>query len=289
MCAAFASPWLGAHEIFAGASDDALSLRGRATSPAIMGEVLWDLWDGPVHRWDEGNVVRVRLYSGALASVSAEAVLNGANAFAIEGPDGAWEIVQARDCVLVAPGEYDLSGFLRGQQGTEQAMRSPHPVGARIVKLDRRLARIDIAAHEWGDALRIAAPPWGLAAHDARAARVELTITHAALRPWAPAHLAAKRDTSGDVRLSWTRRARIGDHWGPGDPPLGTAAERYRLEILDSGDVVRETETTAPEYVYSAANQSADFGAPPALLHFRVAQLDDAGAPGLKAAVTMPL
>jgi hypothetical protein len=32
-------------------------------------------------------------------------------------------------------------------------MRAPHPVGARIVKLDQRLARVSVNAHEWHEPL----------------------------------------------------------------------------------------------------------------------------------------
>ncbi|MEZ6024413.1 MAG: phage tail protein, partial [Hyphomonadaceae bacterium] len=114
LAAVFAAPWLGAHTIYAGPT---LTPRAQAQQPALMGELLWALWPGPVDRWDDGNVVRVKLFGGALASAERDAVLAGANVFAIEA-DGEWEIVQARNCVLVAPGEYELSGFLRGQLGS---------------------------------------------------------------------------------------------------------------------------------------------------------------------------
>jgi len=66
-------------------------------------------------------------------------VLNGANAFAIEGASGEWEIVQARRADLVGPGQYQFSGLLRAQQGTEGAMGAN--AGARMVLLTRQLAR----------------------------------------------------------------------------------------------------------------------------------------------------
>jgi hypothetical protein len=282
LAAAFAAPWLGAHEIYAGATEDAVSLRGRVARPAIMGELLWALSPGPVGRWDNGNRVRIKLYGGVLASADANVVLNGANIFAIEGDAHNWEIIQARGCVLVEPGVYELSGFLRGQLGSEHAMRSPHPVGARIIKLDARLARLSIGAHEWSDELWLAAPPAGAAFNDARAAWSDVVLPHAAARPWAPAHLRAKR-VSGDVRISWVRRAhKAGDQWGAGDPPLGFGAEAYRLDILDGTTLKRSVTVSSPAYVYSAADQTTDFGSPPGSLTLRVAQLGDGGAPGLQ-------
>lgn len=289
LAAMFAAPWLGAHDVYAGASSDLVTRRARVTQPTIMGELLWALWPGPVDRWDDGNVVRISLYAGALASVTEDALLNGANAFAIES-DGEWEIVQARNCTLTAPGEYELSGFLRGRLGSTHAMRSPQPVGARIIKLDDSLVRADIAPHEWNEALLFDAPPAGAVATDPRAALATLTLPHAALRPWAPAHVRAKRSGGGDVSISWVRCARAGgDYWGPGEPPLGVPTEAYLLEILASGVVKRSVTVTSPAYVYLAADQMTDFGAPPASLQIRVAQLDAAGSPGLNTELTITL
>lgn len=168
-------------------------------------------------------------------------------------------------------------------------MASPHPVGARIVKLDG-LARLTIAAHEWGEALMFAAPPAGVLASDDRAIRITLTLPHAALRPWPPAHLRAELEASGDVAISWIRRARAGgDYWGSGEPPLGAPSEAYRLDILDGAALKRSVDVTEAGYLYSAADQTADFGSPPSSLRLRVAQLDGAGAPGLNTELTIPL
>ncbi|HVK81189.1 MAG TPA: hypothetical protein VM915_11325, partial [Verrucomicrobiae bacterium] len=124
-----------------------------------------------------------------------------------------------------------------------------------------------------------------------RAAHFSVTLPHAALRPWAPAHVRARRDASGDVAISWVRCARIGgDAWGPGEPLLGESVEDYRLDILDGGGaVVRSTETLSSPFIYTAAQQSADFGAPPASLRLQVAQLAASGAPGLNKELTIPL
>jgi hypothetical protein len=255
-----------------------------------LGELLWALWPGPVDRWDNGNVIRVKLYGGALSSVTSDALLNGANIFAIAGDDDEWEIVQARTCTLVGANEYERSGFLRGVLGSGHAMRAPHPVGARLVKLDQRLARIDVGAHEWGEALGFIAPPSGAMPSDDRVASAEIILPHAAPRPWAPAHLKARRVASGDVETSWIRCARAGgDAWGAGEPPLGAPAEAYLVEVLDGGDVVREVTVAAPAWTYEAAEQTVDFGAPPASLHIRVAQIDAGGRPGLKTALSVTL
>jgi len=286
LAAVFAAPWLGPHVVHAGAAP---TPRAIAAEPAAMGELLWALWPGPVDRWDQGNIVRVKMYGASLSSVSRADVLAGANVFAIEA-DGEWEIVQARVCTLVGDGEYELSDLLRARLGSAHAMQSPHPVGARIVKLDAKLTRLDIGAHEWAEPLDIIAPPAGAGVDDVRAARATFTLPHAALRPWAPAHLRAKRDASGDVAISWVRCARIGgEAWGAGEPPLGAAAESYRLDILDGGDVVRTVLVGDPAFTYDAASQTVDFGVLPGSLHFRVAQIGDSGATGLNSELTITL
>lgn len=286
LVAVFASPWLGAHEIFAGPTQ---SRRARVETPAIMGGLLWDLWPGPVDRWDQGSTVRAALYGGALASVTRDDVLNGANAFAIEA-HGEWEIVQAARCELVEPGVYELSDFLRGRQGSAHAMRAPHPAGARIVKLDQRLVRANVGAHEWGEDLTFFAPPADALPTSNRAEMAALILPHAATRPWAPAHLRAAREASGDVSISWVRCARIGgDTWGAGEPPLGFPSESYVLEILDAGDPIRSETTSVPNFTYSAAAQTADFGSLPGSLHIRVAQIGESGATGLNIELTITL
>jgi hypothetical protein len=287
LVAIYASPWRGAHALYAGA---ALTRRATVAQPAVMGELTWALWPGPIDRWDDGNVIRVKLYGGVLASATSDAVLNGDNAFAIEGADGAWEVIQARSCELVAPDEYQLSGFLRGQLGSAHAMREPHPVGARIVKLDARLARAEIGAHEWNEPLTFVAPPANALATDPRAEHLTLTLPHVALSPWAPSHLRAKRLPSGDIAVNWIRCARLdGDTWGPGEPPLGAVAESYVLDILDGDDLKRSVNVANPAYLYGAADQITDFGAPPASLRLRVAQMGENGAPGLNKELTITL
>jgi hypothetical protein len=127
-------------------------------------------------------------------------------------------------------------------------------------------------------------------ASDARAATAAVMLPHAALRPWAPAHLRARRAASGDVEMSWVRCARTGgDAWGVAEPPLGAGAESYRLDILDGGDAVRTITLSAPGFTYDVGDQLADFGVLPALLRFRVAQIGDGGATGLNSELTITL
>ena len=215
--------------------------------------------------------------------------MTATSAFAIEA-DGEYEIIQAARCELVVPGEYELSAFLRGCLGSAHAMRAPHPVGARIIKLDQRLPRAQVSAHEWLESLVFITPPAHEFVSSDRSAITARTLPHAAARPWAPAHLRAVRDASGDVIISWVRCARMGgDAWGPGEPPLGAPTEGYVLEVLGGGEIVRSESVAFPSFVYSAADQTSDFGALPPSLHIRVAQLGESGATGLNTELTITL
>ncbi len=135
-------------------------------------------------------------------------LLDGGNSFAIEGADAEWEIVQARACVLVARANTNSPASCAGNWARAHAMRAPHPVGARIVKLDARLARAEIGAHEWNEALGVHSAASGRAGERcARFASDADTLPHAAVRPWAPAHVRGeaasgrgRRDQLGPLR-----------------------------------------------------------------------------------------
>ena len=48
--------------------------------------------------------------------------------------------------------------------------------------------------------------------------------------------------------------------------PLGESAERYEIDILDGASVVRTLTAATPQATYTAAEQTADFGALPSPL-----------------------
>ena len=76
---------------------------------------------------------------------------------------------------------------------------------------------------------------------------------------------------------------------GGGGCSLEPGGESYLLEIIDGALLARSVTVTSGSYLYQAADQTTDFGALPASLRVRVAQLGVSGAPGLKTDLTMPL
>ena len=65
---------------------------------------------------------------------------------------------------------------------------------------------------------------------------------------------------------------------------VAEASERYRLTVYaaDGETVLRQIETAAPAYTYTAADQAADFGSLPASLTVSVAQLSDTIGAGVQ-------
>jgi hypothetical protein len=274
--AAFANPWPGGVTILK-SNGGAFSPVATAGGPAIAGELTAPLYRGPEGRWDRGNSVYVKLYGGALAARTVEDVLAGANVCAIRNAQGGWEILQFADAELTGPGAYRLSRLLRGQAGTEGEMRDPVAAAAPFVLLSGVVRTLDVPLADRGRTLTWRYGPAGVAADDPRFAETAFAVTAVGLRPLSPAHLRGWRDGAGDIQLRWTRRTRIGgDGWDGGDVPLSEAAETYRVEILDGATVKRTVTAAAPQAVYTAAQQIADFGSASfSPLDLRVAQVSD--------------
>ncbi|KQZ14296.1 hypothetical protein ASD44_09595 [Mesorhizobium sp. Root554] len=269
----------------AGAELSAFTTDSVLASPATMGVTTADFYSGPVWRWDRVNALSVRLTRGDLSSAEETAVLNGANAAAVQNADGEWEVLQFATATPTGTRTFTLTGLLRGLRGTEHAMRAPLATGARFVLLDEAVQQTGLPAPLVGLPLAWRCGPADrLAASSAYIAQT-VTLAAKARRPFAPVHLAAAFEPDGDIHLSWTRRSRIGgDSWEQVEVPLGETEERYEVEILDGATVVRTvTGLGAPAWLYQLADQTADFGAPIAAIAFRVCQVSASFGRGVMA------
>lgn len=225
---------------------------------STMGTIDEALPAGPWQIWDEVNTLTVTLGAGTLESRTTVAVLNGANA-AFVGAPGRWELIQFRTATLVAPGQYDLSGLLRGRRGTEWAIGYSQ-AGDTFV-LCSTLSRVTKSSSSIGQArlYKMVTSRTLIEAAEAEA----FSAAGVALECYAPAHVTASRDAGGDITFHVTRRARLGPEWiDYADVPLHEDSERYSIDILDGADVVRVIESSTPDVLYSAADQTDDFGAP---------------------------
>ncbi|WP_029354100.1 glycoside hydrolase/phage tail family protein [Bosea sp. 117] len=277
--AAYGAPWPGAMAVWRALDGASFERVATLAAPSVMGETLTDLPAGPLWRWQRGASLNVRLHGGLLAAASEEAVLDGANALALVAPDGTVEVLQFAEAMLIGTRTFRLSGFLRGQLGTEAAAGF-WPAGTRIVRVDGNIAPVASGLDLLGRTVRLRVGRADRDHGDPAVREVSADIGPRALLPLAPVHARARRTGSG-VALSWIRRTRVdGDSWDAAEVPLGEASEAYRVEIMDGAAVRRAFEVAAPSVLYAAADELADFGAPQASLHLRIAQRSATAGPG---------
>ncbi|SDB31637.1 baseplate multidomain protein megatron [Bauldia litoralis] len=280
--AAFATPWTGPLAIAIGTAGAGFVPRQAIERRAAMGELTMALPAGPVGRWDRANTIEVTLYGGALSALPEAAVLNGGNAAAIGTSETGFEVVQFETATMLDGTTWRLEGLLRGQGGTGDVAAAGHEVGARFVLLDGAIETLDLGEAESGLGLTARCGAAGAVYDPDDFVDITLTPARRGLACLPPVHLDAERDpATGDVAIGWIRQTRIGgDAWEQVEVPLGETSEAYRVEILDAGVPVRAIAVGAPEAAYSAAEQAADFGAPPASLHIRVSQVSPTEGPG---------
>jgi hypothetical protein len=209
-------------------------------------------------------------------------MLNGGNVAAVGTTGTGFEVIQFRDATMIDATTWRLEGLLRGQGGTGDVAASGHAAGARFVLLNGAFAPLAISEAEAGLALTARCGPADTVYDPDLFVDIGLTPARRGLRCLPPVRLTARRDAgSGDVAIAWARQTRIGgDAWEPVEVPLGEASEAYRVEILDGGLVVRTVTTLAPTLIYTAAEQTADFGALPDAVGVRVRQVSATDGPG---------
>ena len=111
-------------------------------------------------------------------------------------------------------------------------MRAPVAAGARCLMLDPSVAQATLPASLLGLPLNWRAGSAERGVADPGVSSFTMTLRGRGRRPLSPARLIGRRSETGDWRLSWIRRSRIGgDSWD--EVPLGEEREAYRLEILD--------------------------------------------------------
>nr|MBX2806274.1 glycoside hydrolase/phage tail family protein [Hyphomicrobiales bacterium] len=271
--AAFGNPWPGGVAFYRSPASTGFSLKAQAVKRATLGVTLSDFHSGPTSRWDNGNRLRIKLSMGELASAEPVIVLGGANYCALQNADGEWEVLQFLNAGLIGAATYELSGLLRGQSGTEAAMRDPVAAGARFVLLDSAITQADMRQDEIGLAFNW---KYGPQLYDIGDSSFQ-TVTHAfngvGFRPLSPVHIRGVQIAEG-LQISWTRRTRIGgDSWEQSDIALAEASEAYDVDILDGENVVRTLTRNTPSAIYTTSQQIADFGQPRSEYSVRVRQL----------------
>lgn len=246
----------------------------RGTLPASSGAVI-----------DQRSVV-VDMLAGELESVTRDQMLAGVN-YAAYGADGRWEIVRFQNAVLQADGSYLLSGFVRGDRGTEWAT-GLHQAGDLFVLLDDPDSLfIDMAVGSIGVPATYRGVTSGATIDSA--SDVPFTYQGVNLECLSPVSANGVRGASGNFSATFVRRSRLSSSWWTtGVPaPIGETTEAYDIEVMDGSTVARTLTATSPEFDYPVADQVADFGSAQAAITFRIYQRSDVVGRGYPLEVTL--
>ncbi|MEL7540438.1 MAG: hypothetical protein AAGJ51_06005 [Pseudomonadota bacterium] len=253
LLAVSADPWPGAVSVYAGTDATSLTRRAVIETPAGMGRLVEPLAAGPLGRWDFGNDVLVHMPGLSLSSISRTAVLSGGNAVFVQASEG-WELLAFQHAVLIAEDTYQLSGLLRGLQGTDAAADSDAPSDALVVFVNDALVRAAFFEEEAGLERLWRAGQTGEGD--------VVTINRAGRLPWRVAHLTAQALAGGDHQLGWVRRGSdVLDSWE--QPDIDTDA-RFAVSAFVNGAfeaAVTVTDTAAIVPAASTKARVAEIGA----------------------------
>ncbi len=271
--AAFARPWTGA-SIYASPEDTGFEPRTVVADRAAIGRLVDILPGGVSGRLLNSASLEVELHFGELRSTTLAQLFNGANSALLAAPDGHWEILQFLNAQEIAPDHWRLTGLLRGQCGTEREALQSREKGAVFILLDAAVLPAGLKARETGLALHWRVGASGQDLSDRYFSTVTATGGVRALEPLEPVHIRSRLHDNGDLHVSWIRRGRIdADSWLAVDIPLGEDREIYRIEIRNSGKLIRSVEVAQPEWTYPVAERLSDFASLSAPVDFRVAMI----------------
>ena len=257
--AATADPWPTKAALYSSEAGQSYGLDLVQNGPATVGVTETALPAATAGVVDYGPALRLRLVSGALSSTTPESLLAGANRALIgDGGTENWEVFQFEEAELVAPDTYLLRRRLRGQAGTDGIMPEEWPVGSVFVLLENTPQQIALPASMRDVSRHYRFGPAAKALDHPSYTHLEMAVRGAGLRPYRPCHLGITANGS-DIDLSWIRRTRLdGDSWSALEVPLGEESERYLVRIIEGGSVLREETTSAPAFIYAAADQALD-------------------------------
>ncbi|WP_028714363.1 glycoside hydrolase TIM-barrel-like domain-containing protein [Paracoccus sp. J55] len=268
LLAASSSRWPGQMAVYRSEEEDeGYQLLTTFSQRARIGALAFPFHSGPVDRFDHGNELYVDLAYGTLVSITDNQLFSGGNALAIESAPGVWEVVQAATVELVSAGRYKLTRLLRGQRGTEWAMGAVVPAGATVVVLDQTLVELPISEEDVGTPWHWRVGPASKPVSDTSYRHQQFTPQGRGLEPFSGVHAVQpyrRGREAGDLTIQWIRRSRAlsADIWGNGEVPLGEESAAYEVDILDGPGIKRTLSSSTTSVVYTAAQQTADWGAP---------------------------
>lgn len=249
-----AEPWPGPSGVHVSESNANHRFVQLVDTSAVIGHLLMPLAaTGVVSRLDHHGSIDIELEAGRLQSIDEMAFLGGGNAFAVFSDNGAWEVFQAQNTALVAPGIYRLSMLLRGQLGSEPEAEAGSSNGARIVLLDRAVVELDGADILAGLNRNWIVGPTRDALGSFTHSRIDFAPGLRGLRPYRPTALAVKQLSGGGLSASWIRRDRLADEsWDSTDIVMSEASESYRVQAFNGNTLLHSRDVSAPTATITA-------------------------------------
>lgn len=176
------------------------------TTASIMGELLDPVDDASEFFTDTTNSVTVSLFRAGqtLSSISEQEFLSEGNPFALEKPDGSWEVMQFKDAHENSDGTFTLTTLHRGQLSSGT---SSHSVGAKFVMLQRP-SHIPAQSAWIGQDITHRAISLGESADDTTNDVTQTFVGRSQIE-WTVASLKLTRDVN-DVSATWEPRHRFG-------------------------------------------------------------------------------
>lgn len=179
--------------------------------------------------------------------------------------DNDWEIVQYGEVTDNLDGTYTFGILLRGMFGTEDAI-AKHSGNSIFVFEPTTIPLPDqdpitqmFNASDIGLPFAIASISQGHTSEEINDLG-NVTFIGRNVAPYSVSSLSASTEDDGDIYISWLRRDRKGTLTQSlnNTLPMSESVETYQVEIRQGDTVKRVVNVNAPEYTYSAADQSAD-------------------------------
>lgn len=212
----------------------------------VLGTLVNDLADASEFYTDTTNVLRVQLFrdTQAIESITDVQFLSEGGAFAVQRPDGSWEVMQYRDVDEVSAGVFDLSYMHRGQLNSGT---SAHLAGALFVMLADAV-KVSAQSAWIGTDLTHRAVSYGESPEMA-SEQTETYVGRSQIE-WSVAYLKLARDGSDNVSATWTPRHRLGTE----DAPVESGNFRGYRVTLDDGVLPALTfDTSAASFSHDAS------------------------------------